>query len=213
MKVTQMLQPQITTILFDFGGVLAEEGYHQGMLAIARDNNLNPESFFKTVTELIYNCGFVTGQANEQQYWQLVRKETQINGNNSTLTEEILSRFQLRPQMISAVKKLRALKIRTIILSDQTDWLDRLEQRDHFFHNFDKVFNSYHLGKTKRDQTLFTDTLQALGITARQALFVDDNPGHIERAKKVGLNTHLFSNIDLFLSDLANHFQTNGHQF
>ncbi|HIJ79155.1 MAG: HAD family phosphatase [Desulfobulbaceae bacterium] len=208
-----MSKPQITTVLFDYGGVLAEEGYQQGLFAIARDNGLEPESFFNTTTEIIYNCGFVTGKSDEGQFWRLVREKTGISGDDATLTAEILSRFQLRPQMIDTVKKLRALKINTIILSDQTDWLDRLEQRDRFFHNFDKVFNSYHLGKTKRDPTLFTDTLQTLSITADQALFVDDNSGHIDRADALGLNTHLFCEVDSFLTALADHLPAGGRRF
>ena len=43
----------------------------------------------------------------------------------------------------------------TAILSDQTDWLDRLEARHHFFGHFDRVFNSYHLGKGKRRITSY----------------------------------------------------------
>jgi len=37
--------------------------------------------------------------------------------------------------------------VRLGILSDQTDWLDELNERDGFFQHFDCVFNSFHMGR------------------------------------------------------------------
>ena len=50
----------------------------------------------------------------------------------------------------------------TAILSDQTHWLDDLDRRHHFTAGFDRVYNSYHQGKGKRDQTLFTEVGQMI---------------------------------------------------
>jgi len=193
----------LTTILFDYGGVLAEEGFALGLAAIARKNDLEPEAFFQTAAEAIYACGYVTGKSTEQAYWQLVRNQTGIRGEDRALTEAILSRFTLRPRMLAAVRALRARGLNPVMVSDQTDWLDRLNARQPFFQEFSRVFNSYHLGKSKREPSLFTDVLAALKIEPRQALFVDDNQGHIDRAALLGLETHLFLKEDLFFTDLA----------
>lgn len=195
--------PAITTILFDYGGVLAEEGFTQGLAAIAKENSLDPAPFFRTATEAIYACGYVTGKSTEQAYWQLLRSQTGITGEDQTLTEAILSRFILRPAMLAAVRSLRKQGLNPVILSDQTDWLDRLNARQPFFQEFSRVFNSFHLGKTKREPSLFSDVLTALKVQPGQALFVDDNQGHIARATALGLNTHLFQNESLFFTDLA----------
>jgi len=90
----------------------------------------------------------------------------------------------------------------TAILSDQSDWLDLLDANYNFFQYFDAVFNSFHLGKTKRDPTTFTDTLQALKVDGKQTLFVDDNIGHIDRAAAAGLQTHHFIDRDSFVKKL-----------
>ena len=193
----------ITTILFDYGGVLADEGFTLGLAVMARENALEPTSFFQTATEAIYSCGYITGKATERTYWQLLRHQTGITGEDQALTETILSRFTLRPMMLAAVRALKDQGLNPVILSDQTDWLDRLNQRQPFFQEFSRVFNSYHLGKTKREPSLFTDVLATLKVEPRHALFVDDNPGHIERAAALGLQTHLFQNEELFFADLA----------
>jgi len=193
----------ITTILFDYGGVLAEEGFALGLAAIARENDLDPDFFFRTAGEAIYGCGYVTGRSTEQAYWQLVRSQTGIRGEDRALTEAILSRFTLRPKMIGAVRALKNQGLDPVILSDQTDWLDRLNRRQPFFQEFSRVFNSYYLGKSKREPSLFTDILATLKVEAQHTLFVDDNPGHIARAAALGLKTHLFLSEELFFADLA----------
>ncbi|HZW35580.1 MAG TPA: HAD-IA family hydrolase, partial [Candidatus Deferrimicrobiaceae bacterium] len=114
-----------------------------------------------------------------------------------------LRRFVLRPRMVHAVRVLRAHGLITAILSDQTDWLERLEARDRFFLEFDRVFNSYRLGKGKRDATVFDDAVRALGVLPQEALFVDDNPGHVERAASRGLRAVRFLDQDRFLSELG----------
>ena len=157
----------ITTILFDYGGVLAEEGFTLGLAAIAKENTLDPDAFFHTAAEAIYGCGYVTGKSTEQAYWQLLRSQTGIRGEDRALTETILSRFTLRPKMLAAVRALRAQGLNPVILSDQTDWLDRLNERQPFFQEFSRVFNSYHLGKTKREPSLFTYVLAALKVEPR----------------------------------------------
>ena len=37
---------KIKAVLFDFGGVLAEEGFRQGLMAIAGQYDLDPQAFF-----------------------------------------------------------------------------------------------------------------------------------------------------------------------
>src|SRR5512147_1080947 len=83
----------IKTVIFDFGGVLAEEGFREGLLAIARKYGLDPEAFFVDVDSLIENTGYLTGTADETSFWNAVRAATGIDGDDGALRREILSRF------------------------------------------------------------------------------------------------------------------------
>ena len=183
----------LRTVLFDFGGVLAAEGFRAGLKAIARRFGLDPHQLYAEGTEAVYASGYVLGTGSERDFWDLLCRRTGLPEYRESFTEEILRRFVLRPRMLRAVRSLRQKGLITAILSDQTDWLDRLEARDRFFGEFDRVFNSYHLGKGKRDPSLFTDVLTALGLEPEQALFVDDNSGHVERARSRGLRAFLFT--------------------
>ncbi|HOP36262.1 MAG TPA: HAD-IA family hydrolase, partial [Syntrophales bacterium] len=88
------------------------------------------------------------------------------------------------------------------ILSDQTNWLEELNERDRFFRHFDRVYNSFYLGKSKRDPALFDHVLRLLEIRGEDILFVDDHAGNCERAQRAGMKTIHFTERRPFLSEL-----------
>ncbi len=185
---------KIKAVIFDFGGVLAEEGFREGLSVIATKAGLDTEEFYARATQIVYDCGYVLGKSSEKDFWKEVRMQTGIKEEDYQLSKTILDRFIPRGAMIDAVKLLRQHDYRTAILSDQSDWLDVLNNKYDFFKEFDLVFNSFHLGKSKRDPSIFDDISSALHLTSAEILFVDDNIGHINRAAEKGFETHLFTN-------------------
>lgn len=186
--------PPIRAVLFDFGGVVAEEGFREGLSAIARAQGLDPEGLLEAGMDAVYDSGFVIGRATEHEFWALMRQRTGIRGTDAELTQMVLSRFIVRPWMLQWADRLRAVGYVTGILSDQTDWLDRLDERTHFSRHFDHIFNSFHLGKGKRDPGVFDQVAKLLGLSAPEILFIDDSPGNVARAKRRGLQTILYQN-------------------
>ena len=196
----------VRAVIFDYGGVLAEEGFREGFHAIARDQGLDPAKVLRMAMDAIYDSGYISGHGSEACFWAMMRDRAGIHGEVDTLSGEILRRFVLRPRLLEAVRRLRGGGIITAILSDQTDWLARLDRRDHFFGEFDRVFNSYDLGKGKRDPGIFDDVVAALGITAQEALFIDDMPVNVDRAKGRGLQAILCTGEEELLRKLAQLF-------
>lgn len=192
----------IDTVLFDFGGVIAEEGFKQGLAAIAQAHGLDEERFIQTAFDTIYDSGYVLGKAPESEFWHALRQKTGIRGDDASLRLEIFSRFIIRDRMIDLVKQLRAQGIKVGILSDQTDMLDNLDRKYDFFRFFDYVFNSYHMGKGKRDAGLFDDIVKALNTKPNRVLFVDDDPGNVERAEGKGWQGILYVDHDGFLRSI-----------
>lgn len=179
-------------VLFDFGGVLAEEGFREGLMTIARANGLDPVEFFRTAAHEAYYGGYVVGRAAEEDFWEALRRTTGIIGSDEEFRREILDRFVLRPWVLDLVRRVRRLVRIVAILSDQTNWLDELDARYHFFKEFYYVFNSYHLGASKMDAKTFSDVASEIGCDPWEILFIDDNEGHIERARSRGLHAVLF---------------------
>jgi len=185
-------------VIFDFGGVLAEEGFREGIKAIGRDKGLDPEDFYKISSELVYQTGYITGGCDEHSYWNAVRQKTGVKGDDQEFRKEILTRFKLRPEMTAMVEKIKSSVFIVAVLSDQTNWLDELDQRTPFYYHFDTVFNSFHLKKTKRDPSIFRDVCALLDLRPGEVLFVDDNLENVKRAISQGLGAIHFKGVREF---------------
>lgn len=191
----------VRTVLMDYGGVLAEEGFREGLTAIAEKFGRDPETFAVKTYDMAWTTGFVVGRCDEAAFWRAFREATGITGSDAELTDMVLSRFVLRPFLLRLIDQVRERGIRTAILSDQCEWLDRLDARDGIFAHFDAVFNSYRYGVTKRDPAFFKLALEALGATPETTLFVDDAPRNVTMAASLGLRTILYRDTASFLSE------------
>jgi putative hydrolase of the HAD superfamily len=193
---------KVSTVIFDFGGVIAEEGWAKGVRIIAEKCGFEPEEFFNACVETIGETGFVIGKTDEHGYWKAVKRRYDIPFSVEELKEEILPRFEIRPYILELADRLRE-NYRTVILSDQTHWLDELNGRHVFFSHFDIVFNSYHDGNSKSSVSYFTETCTKLDIFPQEAVFIDDNKGNIERARSIGMNAILYETYEQVAAELG----------
>jgi putative hydrolase of the HAD superfamily len=54
----------VRAIVFDFGGVISDEGFRNGLTAIARQNGFDPEVFFEKSKEMIYPKSTTTSRCS-----------------------------------------------------------------------------------------------------------------------------------------------------
>ena len=196
------MKSTIKAILFDFGGVLAEEGFHNGLVDLAREQGLDPVWLPEQGMRAVYDTGFVLGHGTAADFWALLRERTGLDGEDADLTQRILAGFVVRPWIIKLVRGLRDRGYVTGVLSDQTNWLDKLNQRTEFYSAFDHIYNSYYLGKGKQDPSLFEDIANDLRLAPNTILFVDDDKGNIDRARACGWLTLQFIDKKNFLAEL-----------
>ena len=199
-----MSKSVIRAVLFDFGGVIAEEGFYNGLIGFAEKQALDARSMPEEGMKAVYDSGFVLGHGTAADFWALLRKRTGLEGDDDALTDRIIDGFQIRPRMIELVKSLRSKAYVIGILSDQTHWLNELDQYDHFFHEFDHIFNSYNLGKGKRDPSVFTDVVNDMNLQPAEVIFVDDSEKNVQTAKEMGLKTIHYVKYEVFISELEN---------
>jgi putative hydrolase of the HAD superfamily len=205
---TEVIGGMGQVVIFDFGGVIAEEGFRKGLKAIARANGLDEMVFFESARDLIYQTGYVTGTGDEHGYWEAVRQRFGITETDEILREQVLKRFVLRPEMLSFASDLRGSGHTTALLTDQTDWLYRLDRESGMtiLSQFQFIFNSYELHMSKREKSLFYHVESTLKAAPGYILFIDDNPDNIEMAVQAGWRTILFQDCerlkDEFLSQL-----------
>lgn len=195
----------IHAVLFDFGGVLAEEGFRNGLTALAMEQGLDVSSMHKQGMMAVYDSGFVLGSGTEADFWNLLRRRTGLLGDDQPLREKMLTGFIIRPWMLDLVKQLRNAGYITGILSDQTHWLDILDNKYHFYNAFDKIYNSYYMGKGKQDMSLFSDVVSDLDTQPGAVLFVDDDLGNVERAQAAGLKVIHYVDQEQFMVQIQSY--------
>ncbi|OLN25635.1 hydrolase, haloacid dehalogenase-like family [Desulfovibrio sp. DV] len=193
----------LTAIFFDFGGVLAEEGFREGLIDIARAAGRDPAEVVPLAYEMAWTTRYVVGGCDEAGFWQAFRQATGIAGEDADLTEAVLSRFVPRPFMFAVADAARAAGLKTAILSDQTEWLARLDARHDVFSHFDMVFNSYHHGTSKREAAFFQLALTTLGVSPQASLFIDDAAHNTDLAAALGFKTILYRDRASFVDALA----------
>ena len=186
----------ISTVAFDFGGVLAEDGFIDGLFKLATKWNCNADWLIKTAVETIYNCGYVNGHCDEMTFWELLSQNSGIRFEPNTVRDIIINGFNLRPDVIRYVQAIRQEGYHLVLLSDHTNWLDELDQREPFFYLFHRIYSSYHVHKNKRDGTIFPYVLTDMGVKAQRVVFIDDNLEYIDLAKKIGLIGVHFTEIE-----------------
>ena len=188
----------VKAVLLDFGGVIADEGFQNGLRALAREQGIDVKKMMDVAHLGVYETGFILGTGTESAFWAYMREHTGLQGGDADLTNRILDGFILRSWMMSRVRHWREKGIITGILSDQSPWLDQLNERDHFYEDFDHVFNSYNIGKGKRDPSLFHDVTERLALAPGEILFVDDTKSNIENAQSAGWQTIYYVNRSSF---------------
>lgn len=203
----------VDVVLFDFGGVLADEGFVNGLAAIAENYGIDPDMFGKIGFNAVRGTGWVVGKGTEEDFWRVIREKTGISADDGEMRQEILSRFTLRPWIFEVIKELRLKGIKVGILSDQTEWLDQLNEQYDFFKWFDYVFSSYHMGKNKQDESHFDDVVNRMGIEPQRVLFVDDHNANCERARNRGMKTIRYDDPNMFVKELEQYCPDVGERF
>lgn len=191
----------IKGIVFDYGGVLAEEGYVNTISALAANLGKDPEAILRAAEDTLFESRYIVGKGTEGDFWERFRELTGITLDDGTLREMILKGFVLRPYMVEVVNKVRSKGIKTFILSDQTDWLEELDRRDRFFQLFDGVYNSYRTGFTKRQREAFENLLSREELKPEEVLFVDDREENVRLASSLGIHAIRYVTKDQFFSD------------
>jgi len=193
---------EIQAVLFDYGGVLAEEGFSNTLETLAKEQNLPVKDMTAEGMHAVYDTGFVLGRGSESDFWIRLRERTCLRGDDSYLRARVFDGFVIRPWMLELVAQLKAEGYVTGILSDQTDWLDRLDARDHFYQYFDHIYNSYYLGKGKRDPSHFSDVAADLGLDPSAILFIDDSKKNVASAMATGMQAIQYVDQESFIEAL-----------
>ncbi len=87
-------------------------------------------------------------------------------------------------------------KAQLALISNATSRLRSDLRRLGIAEDFDYIINSSEVGFTKPDPNIYFTALDTVGATPDQALFIDDNAGHVAAATRLGIAGHTYAGSD-----------------
>jgi len=201
----------ISTLIFDFGGVLINLDLNQCILNLKKLGLVEVEKYLSNFGQKDFFLQFEKGQIGTEKFREEIRKLTP-----KTLTDSEIDAAWCSFLCNIPVEKLEMLlelkkKYRIIMLSNSNPLHIEVSAAGEFekagtkiTDYFDKCYFSYQMKMAKPDPEIFTTLLASEKVEAIKCLFLDDGPKNIEQADKLGFQTYLVSaNEDLsFLLEL-----------
>jgi FMN phosphatase YigB (HAD superfamily) len=187
----------ISTLIFDFGGVLIDLDMNQSILNFKKLGVENVEKYLSNFGQLGFFMQLEKGKISAEEFRREIRKMTPKAITDSEI-DDAWNAFLVRipSEKLDIVYELRK-KYRVIMLSntnaihfpyaEQTFFSYKNRSIDEYF---DKCYRSYDMKMAKPDAEIFEAILSREQVAANQCLLLDDGPKNIEQAQKLGFQTY-----------------------
>ena len=188
----------ITTLIFDLGGVLVDLDIDQCIMNLKQLGLKNFEQLMGNFGQKGFFLEFEKGQISKEQFRNEIRKLS-----NQSLTDEQIdgawSSFlcEIPMQKLEMLVELKD-KFRLLLLSNTNPIHVEGSVPAEFAKIgkkvsdiFDKCYLSYEMGMAKPNADIFEALLSDAGVKAEECLFLDDGMKNIEQAGHLGIQTYL----------------------
>ena len=196
----------IKAVIFDYGEVLCYRPTPEEIVRLAGFFNLSVDQFAALWER---NRGpYDRGDLTPQVYWSAFAKDTGIELAPERLDEihdlDMLMWTHVNSPMIEWVQQLRSSGMKVGLLSNMHPEMV-VYCRKHFswLTGFDFVTFSGEVRLIKPDPAIYQHTLHGLGVTAEEALFLDDREVNIRAAEALGICALRFESIEQIRGELS----------
>lgn len=202
-----MKHPNIRSVAFDYGGVLAYFIDKQGIREMTAVAQVAYEDFNFGMWK--YRQELDSGEYDTTRYWTLVLDYCNSVVSRpsciATLQEMDIKGFSRMNQgMLQWAKTLRQHGFGTLIISNMAEpTYQNLIAKQQWVQHFDAVIISGIIGINKPDRRIFKHAVEAMSLDAAEILFLDDLSHNVEGAQAAGLHALLFSDTRTLAKDLA----------
>ncbi len=180
----------IRLVLFDFGGVLAPEGFQLGILKLAHRFGMSFEEMYDIAgRRAAFESGYTAGKSGEERYWEILEKYLNSDKPLRPCRDYFLDNFQPRKEMLELAESLED-RVGRGIFSDQTNWIYELDSTYGFIKLFEYVCVSYDKGLTKHDEEFYRLPSRETGLDPSEILLIDDKDRVLDMARSAGMLTY-----------------------
>lgn len=197
--------PNISAVILDYGQVLARCPTVEEFGRMAEMFNVTFELFLELWESS--RGAYDRGDLTAEQYWLDLAAQTNSSIDRKQI--EILREIEIEiwvhpnPGMFEWVNQLYEAGIKTGLLSNMPwDLVNHVRTNCKWMENFTFKTLSAEVRLIKPDPAIYEHTLQGLGVSAVEALFVDDREPNIRAAHALGMHAIQFRSIAQLKDDL-----------
>lgn len=192
-------QSAVEAVVFDYGGVLTTP-VRDSIAAWLEADGIDPQSFSRTLKAWLSRDApagtpvhrLETGELSAAEFGSLLAAELVRHDGDPVVADGIVDRLfagmRVEPVMFDLVADLRALGLRTGLLSNS--W-GNTYARGRIAAVFDEVVISGEVGLRKPQPEIYRLVLDGLGVRPERTVFVDDAEPNLVGARQIGLRTLL----------------------
>ncbi len=196
----------ITTILFDFDGVISNRFTTFSADGFCNKYGVDPAAFAeasKTASKGL-DVGEITEDIFLQKLIDFLSLSATLEEVRNFFDASDIQHIEIRNDVIDIIKDLKK-NFKVVLASNVSDGLSARLWKNGFYDVFDESerFFSFKIGYAKPSAEFFGAVLDTLGITPSEAFFVDDNAANVQGAIDLGIKATQFINVEELKKTLA----------
>jgi len=194
----------IKALLFDFGRVISAQKPKSLFEQYESELNLLPGHINSIMFESPFWEKALVGEIDMPAYWQAIGPY--LNLCNPSAVQAFQKRYYLDEKInpdIFELLKLLINRYQLAIVSNHPPGLKNWLKKWDIHWLFEQVVSSGDEGVVKPDPAIFFMALDRLGVTAPEAVFIDDTAEHVMAAEELGMRALLFTTAEKLRHELA----------
>ncbi len=143
-----------------------------------------------------FKSQFDRGSMTEEQFWTKLAESLNFKHHWSILANNNKKNLVVNWPLLDYITECRK-KVRTALLSnmDKTS-IDAIKSEVTLEKYFEKIYFSHNFKTGKLDKLVIDKLLDDFKVKPEECIFIDDFPGNITKAQKLGMKTILFVGIN-----------------
>jgi putative hydrolase of the HAD superfamily len=183
------------TVIFDYGDVISLPQSPADRAVIERLAGVDPEKFWSSYWA--HRLELDLGIDGSRAYWAAIAAETGADWDEARLCElwiaDLRSWMSVNPAVIAVIAALRAGGTRLALLSNAGPDYGSYFRHGVLGEYFEAVYVSGELKLLKPEPEIYQHVLADLGISAAEAIFIDNRADNVRAAQELGITGHVFT--------------------
>jgi len=198
------------TVIFDYGGVISlpQAAADLDVIADLAGVDRDSEPFWRAY--YAHRDDLDRGSAGVAAYWRAIADDMGASWDDARVNElwaaDFRSWLSINPGTIEVLADLKAGRTRMALLSNAGPDFGSYLRRGRVADFFAACYVSGELGLIKPQPEIYRHALDGLGVSAAEAVFIDDREANVRGAQALGIGGHLFTDataLRAFLESLS----------